>query len=277
MGLHRYHPPSPGRRLASVVRHKHLHRGRPVKSLLEAKPRTGGRNAQGKITVRHHGGGAKQFYRMVDFVQARLDQPAEVVAVEYDPNRSAHIARVRYADGTLAYILAPEALRAGVKVVASKRQAPLEPGNRLPLALIPPGMGVFNVELTPGRGGVLVRSAGSLATLLVVEGPFAQLKLPSGEVRKVPKDAMATLGQVSNPEHRSQRLGKAGRMRHRGIRPRVRGKAMNPVDHPHGGGEGHNPIGMKHPKTSWGKRAYGVKTRRANRLSKSRNVKRRRS
>jgi large subunit ribosomal protein L2 len=259
-----------------VVRHDHLHRGGPVKKLLEPLPKSGGRNSSGKITVRHHGGGAKQFYRVVDFRQERLDQPAEVLAVEYDPNRTAHIARVRYPDGALGYVLAPEGLRPGVTIIASRGSAPLAPGNRMPLDRIPPGTGVFNVELTPGRGGAIVRAAGSAATLLVVEGPFAQIRLPSGEVRKVPKDAMATVGQVSNTDHRNVRLGKAGRMRHRGIRPRVRGKAMNPVDHPHGGGEGNQPVGLKHPKTPWGKPALGVKTRRRPRFSDHLIVKRRR-
>jgi large subunit ribosomal protein L2 len=255
--------------------HPHLHRGRPVKSLIEPLPKSGGRNNTGKITVRHHGGGARQFYRQVDFQQLRLDQPAEVLAVEYDPNRTTHIARVRYSDGQLAYVLAAEGVRTGQTLVASKTQAPLAPGNRLPLSRIPPGMGVFNIELTPGGGGVMVRSAGASAILMVVEGAFAQLKLPSGEVRKVPKEAMASLGAAANADHRNVRLGSAGRMRHRGVRPRVRGKAMNPVDHPHGGGEGHNPIGMKHPKTPWGKRAYGVKTRRVSRYSNALIIKRR--
>lgn len=267
MSLHPFKPTTSGRRHASAIRHTHLKRGKPARRLTEPQPKSGGRNNQGRITLRHRGGGAKQLYRRVDFTQLRLDQPAEVLAVEYDPNRTAHIARVRYADGAIAYLLAADGVRAGQKLVASQNVAPLEPGNRLPLSKIPPGMNVFNVELAPGSGGTLVRSAGSLATLLVVEGAFAQVRLPSGEVRRFPRESMATLGQVSNPEKRGMRLGTAGRMRHRGVRPRVRGKAMNPVDHPHGGGEGHNPIGMKHPKTPWGKRAYGVKTRRHPRFS----------
>lgn len=275
MPIRAYPPTTPGRRHAGVTVHPHLHRGRPVKKLLEVQPKYGGRNNTGKITVRHQGGEAKRFYRRVDFQQLRLNQPAEVIAVEYDPNRTTHIARVRYPDGELAYILAAEGVRAGQTLLASRTQAPLASGNRLPLSKIPPGMDVFNIELTPGSGGTMVRAAGATATLLVVEGPFAQLKLPSGELRKVPKEAMASLGQAANADHRNVRLGKAGRMRHRGVRPRVRGKAMNPVDHPHGGGEGNQPIGLKHPKTPWGKPALGVKTRRASRYSNHLIVKRR--
>lgn len=266
MSLNEYKPTTPGRRFASVVNTSHLSRPR-VKALRHALPNRAGRNAQGKITVRHRGGRNARFFREIDFLMERFDLPAEVIAIEYDPNRSAHIALVKYPDGEYRYILAPDGLAVGDRVVSSRTKADIRAGNRLPLEKIPLGVAVHNIELLPGQGGKMVRSAGAMTTLLAVDGDFAQLKLPSGELRLIPKICMASIGQVSNAEHGSIRLGKAGRKRHAGIRPTVRGKAMNPIDHPHGGGEGHNPIGLKHPKTPWGKPALGVKTRKEGKQS----------
>lgn len=241
-----------------------LSKKRPERSLLTPLKKHGGRNVQGRITVRHRGGGHKRLYRVVDFMQIRYDQPAIVQALEYDPNRSSMIALVEYGDRIRSYVLAPEGLRVGDTIVSSREKIAAKVGNRMPLEYIPAGLGVYNVELAVGRGGVLVRSAGSSATLMNIEGEFAQLKMPSGEIRLFPRGVAATVGQVSNPDHRLARLGKAGRMRWLGRKPTVRGKAMNPVDHPHGGGEGHNPIGMQFPKTPWGKQALGVPTRKRN-------------
>lgn len=241
-----------------------LTKKRPERSLLTPLKKRGGRNAQGRITVRHRGGGHKRMYRVIDFAQSRYDQPATVQALEYDPNRSSMIALVEYGDHTRSYVLAPEGLRVGDTIVSSREKIDAKVGNRMPLEYIPAGLGVYNIELAEGRGGVLVRSAGSSATLMNIEGEFAQLKMPSGEIRLFPRGVAATVGQVSNPDHRLARLGKAGRMRWLGRKPTVRGKAMNPVDHPHGGGEGHNPIGMQFPKTPWGKQALGVPTRKRN-------------
>jgi large subunit ribosomal protein L2 len=268
-------PTSPGRRRASTLSFAELTKKAPEKSLLERINRQGGRNNQGKISVRHQGGGHKRRYRLVDFRQDRYDVPAQVLAIEYDPNRSAFIALIEYPDKEKRYILAPEGLKTGATVVSSRNQAEIKTGNRLPLEKIPTGMMIHNIELSLGRGGAIVRSAGAAAQLMAVEGDNAQIKLPSGEVRLVPKLNQATIGQVSNVDHGNVRLGKAGRMRWLGIRPTVRGKAMNPVDHPHGGGEGLQPIGLKHPKTPWGKPALGVKTRRKKKYSNRLIVKRR--
>lgn len=261
MPVQRYKPTSPGRRRASrliseVTKH------RPEKALLQASSKNAGRNVQGKITVRHRGGGHKRYYRTVDFRQDKYDYPAQVVGIEYDPNRSANVALLQYADGEKRYVLAPAGLKPGDTIIASRGAVEIRVGNRTTLERIPTGWLVHNVELEPGRGGVLMRAAGAGAQLLTVEGRFAHLKLPSGEVRLVPKDSFASLGQVGNIDYGKVRLGKAGKRRWRGFRPSVRGKAMNPVDHPHGGGEGNQPIGMKYPKTPWGKHALGVKTRR---------------
>lgn len=264
MAIKSFKPTTPGRRHASVVDTSHLQKPHRVpKSLRMIAKNVSGRNAQGKITVRHRGGRHKRFIRKIDFTMDRYDMPARVTSVEYDPNRTAHIALITYADGMVRYILAPEGLRVGDTLMSSRTKAEIRPGNRLPLDKIPPGVGVYNIELHPGQGGEIVRSAGSTATIMAIEGQYAQVKLPSGEVRMIPRISMATIGQASNIDHGNIRLGKAGRKRWKGIRPSVRGKAMNPVDHPHGGGEGHNPIGMKHPKTPWGRHALGVKTRRA--------------
>lgn len=267
MPLIRYKPTSAGRRGASVIRGDATKRTRASQHLIVMRRSTGGRNARGVITVRHRGGGAKRFLRVVDFRRDRYDVPATVRAIEYDPNRNARLALVEYPDGEHRYILAPLGLEIGAIVNSSMTTAPIRVGNRLPLESLPIGILIHDVELQPGKGGQLARGAGTAIQFMAVEGPHAQLKLPSGEVRLVPRQCRATIGQVGNPDARLVRLGKAGRMRHLGIRPRVRGKAMNPVDHPHGGGEGHNPIGMPFPKTPWGKHALGVKTRRAKKWS----------
>jgi large subunit ribosomal protein L2 len=267
MAIKVYKPTTPARRRMSVLISDVDKKARPIKKLRIIKKRSGGRNNQGKITVRHIGGGAKKFIRVVDFKRDKFDIPAKVEAIEYDPNRNANIARLVYADGVRSYILAADTMTAEQEVVTSKEKYVTGIGNRFPLEIIPTGQTVYNIELQVGRGGKIVRSAGAAATLMVIEGRYAQLKLPSGEIRKVFKECFATVGQVSNPEFRNIRWGKAGRMRHRGIKPTVRGKAMNPVDHPHGGGEARNPIGLKHPKTPWGKPALGVKTRKAHKAS----------
>ncbi len=262
-----YKPVTAGRRKSSVNTFGELTAAKPIKRLTVSKKRGSGRNNTGKITVRHRGGGAKRRYRLVDFRREDFGIPAKVTSVEYDPNRSCWIAGITYVNGKKAYIIAPQGIEVGQEVISSKERVDVKPGNRMPLEKMPIGTTVYNVELTPGQGGLLIRSAGASAQLMAVEGKHATLKLPSKEVRKVPKQCMATVGSVSNPDHRLVRWGKAGRMRHRGKRPSVRGKAMNPVDHPHGGGEGGNPIGLKHPKTPWGKAALGVKSRRPKKAS----------
>ncbi len=259
-----YHPLTPARRKQSVVDYRVLTKGaRPPKLLRRSWRATGGRNNQGRMTVRHRGGETRRLYRVVDFRQGKKDIPATVRSVEYDPNRSAFLARVVYRDGDQRYVLAWEGVAVGQQVVTSEKAEPTA-GNRLPLRVIPVGSEIFNIELQPGKGGQIVRSAGSAAILQDVKGPHAHLKFPSGEIRLVPAMSWATMGKVSNADHRTERIGSAGRARRMGIRPSVRGKAMNPVDHPHGqgGGGGHTSIGLKYPKTPWGKHALGVKTRR---------------
>ncbi len=277
MPIKYFKPTTPGRRLASVDAYADITKFEPEKKLIVMKKRSGGRNNQGKLTVRHRGGGARRYLRMVDFLRDKYDVPATVEAVEYDPARGARILLVVYRDGVRRYILAPHGVGVGQVLVSSRQRVEVTPGNRMPLAHIPVGMTIHDLELLPGQGGRLVRGAGMGAQLMAVEGDHAQVKLPSGEVRKFPTLCMATLGTVSNPDHRLVRLGKAGRMRHRGIRPTVRGKAMNPVDHPHGGGEGKHPIGLAYAKTKWGKHALGVKTRRAKKWSNKLIVKRRKA
>ncbi|MEK7607203.1 MAG: 50S ribosomal protein L2 [Patescibacteria group bacterium] len=267
MAIKIYKPTSPGRRNSSVDSFADVTAKEPTKSLVVMLQKHSGRNNQGKITVRHRGGGAKRYYRLVDFRQEKFDMPATVVGIEYDPFRSARIAKVRYEDGEVCYILAPTDIHVGSIVLSSRKAITPNIGARMPIRYIPIGTLVHNIELSPGDGGKIVRGAGLVAKLLAVESGFGQIKLPSGEVRALAEDCAATIGTVSNPDHSLIRYGKAGRMRHRGRRPAVRGKAMNPVDHPHGGGEGHNPIGLKHPKTPWGKPALGVKTRKANKWS----------
>jgi large subunit ribosomal protein L2 len=257
-----YKPTSPGRRNSSVDAFEDITKTRPEKSLIVIRKSHGGRNAQGKITVRHRGGGVKKYYRLIDFKQDKFDSPAKVLAIEYDPNRGARIALVGYSDGEKRYIIAPVDLKVGEEILSSMSKAEIKVGNRMPLEHIPVGRMVYNIELTPGKGGEIVRSAGVGAEIVAIEGDYVTIKLPSGEIRKVPKSCLASIGQVSNPDYMHIRWGKAGRVRHLGFRPSVRGKAMNPVDHPHGGGEGNQPIGLKHPKTPWGKPALGVKTRK---------------
>jgi len=275
MSLRIYKPTSPARRQTSVERFDNVTTKRALKNKLFTKKGKGGRNSQGKITVRHQGGGVKRFYRQIDFKQDKFDVVARVTGIEYDPNRSVRIAVLTYADGEKRYILLPEGLTVGSTVLSSLHAIKPEIGHRMPLELIPVGMMVHNIELNPGKGGAIVRSAGTAAQLMAVEGAYAQIKLPSSEVRLISKVCLATIGQLSGSHHRQVRLGKAGRKRHMGIRPTVRGKAMNPVDHPHGGGEGHNPIGLKHPKTPWGKPALGVRTRAAGKYSNNLIVRRR--
>ncbi|PIR07032.1 MAG: 50S ribosomal protein L2 [Candidatus Komeilibacteria bacterium CG11_big_fil_rev_8_21_14_0_20_36_20] len=262
-----YKPTTPARRQTSVVVNKNLSKKRPVKSLVVIKKKKAGRNNKGRITVRHQGGGAKRFIRLIDFKRDKFDIAAKVESLEYDPNRNTNIALVLYADGERQYILAPERLKVGDKIMSSQKKISIKIGNCLCLKNIPTGTTVYNVEMSPGKGGQLARSAGSGLVLMALDNGQAQLKMPSGEIRAVPDQCLATIGLPSNIEFRNIRWGKAGRKRHLGIRPTVRGKVMNPVDHPHGGGEGSNPIGMKHPKTYKGKPAYGVKTRRKNKAS----------
>lgn len=255
-----YKPTSPARRGMSVSTFEEITKHEPEKSLTRPLKKHAGRNNQGRITVRHRGGGHKRLYRIIDWKRNKIGMKAQVIAIEYDPNRSARIALVQYEDGEKRYILAPLGLKVG-QTVSSGPEAELSPGNALPLKDIPVGSQIHNIELKPGRGGQLVRSAGNAAQLLAKEGDYAHVRLPSGEVRLIRTACMATIGQVGNPEHATIRLGKAGRSRWLGIRPTVRGSAMTPRDHPHGGGEGKAPIGGQ-PQTPWGKLAMGKKTRR---------------
>ncbi len=262
MGIKVYKPISNGRRNMSVDDFSDITSTKPVKSLTMIKKKSGGRNNTGKITVRHIGGGNKRFIRLIDFLRDKFDVPGTVKTIEYDPNRNARIALIQYKDGDKRYIIAPADLHVGDAVMSSQNKVEIKPGNSTRLENLPAGIMIYNIELVPGRGGQMVRSAGAQAKLMVIDGDYAQVKLPSSEVRMIPRICMATIGQVSNAEIMHVKVGQAGRKRHMGIRPTVRGKAMNPVDHPHGGGEGANPIGLKAPKTPWGKLALGVKTRR---------------
>ena len=257
----------------SVLTFEEITRKAPEKSLVEYLKKNAGRNKQGKITVRHQGGGNKIKYRIIDFKRNKLGIPAKVAGIEYDPNRSAFIALLHYADGEKRYILAPQGLNVG-DTVLSGETADIKPGNTLPLSNIPVGTLIHNIELKPGRGGQLVRSAGLSAQLMAKEGSFSQVRLPSTEVRRIPMNAMATIGSVGNNDHENVRVGKAGRKRHMGIRPTVRGVVMNPVDHPHGGGEGKSPVGLPAPVTPWGKTALGMKTRKHKKYSNKMIVKR---
>ncbi len=239
MGVKKHKPTTPGRRKSSVDDFSSITKSTPEKRLTVAKKRSGGRNNQGKITVRHRGGGAKRRYRLIDFKRTdKLDVEATVKSIEYDPNRNARIALIKYTDGTKAYMIAPAKLKVDSKVICSHSKQEIQLGNRMPLQFIPAGIMVYNVELEPGKGGTVARSAGNGVIVQSMDGDFVQVKMPSGEIRIFDKNCLATVGQVSNTEFRGIRWGKAGRMRHRGIKPTVRGKAMNPVDHPHGGGEG---------------------------------------
>ncbi|MDD5510580.1 MAG: 50S ribosomal protein L2 [Dehalococcoidales bacterium] len=261
MALKVYHPTSPGRRRASGSTFEEITKSKPEKSLLLPLKKRGGRNSQGRITVRHRGQGAKRRLRIIDFMRDKIGVPGRVAAIEYDPNRSANIALIYYADGEKRYILAPLDLKVG-DVVKSGADAEIKPGNTLPMKSIPSGTLLHNIEMQMGKGAQLVRSAGAGAQLMAKEGKYVLIRLPSGEVRRVLGDCMATIGQVGNVDHRGIKLGKAGRKRWLGRRPEVRGSAMNPNDHPHGGGEGRCPIGMPGPKTPWGKPALGYRTRK---------------
>ena len=274
MAMKKFKPTSPARRFMTVSTFDEITKFEPERSLLEPLKKNAGRNSYGRITVRHRGGGNKRKYRVIDFKRNKFDMPATVIGIEYDPNRSANIALVEYEDGERRYIIAPLGLKDG-EVVISSANADIKPGNTLPISSIPVGTIIHNIELAPGKGGQLVRSAGNSAQLMAKEGKYAQVRLPSGEVRMIRMDCLATIGQVGNIDYENISIGKAGRKRHMGIRPTVRGVVMNPNDHPHGGGEGKSPIGMPSPVTPWGKPALGLKTRKKNKESNKFIVKRR--
>ena len=274
MGIKSYNPYTPSRRNMTGSDFSEITKSTPEKSLLASKKKTAGRNNQGKITVRHHGGGNRQKYRLIDFKRNKEGVPAKVIGIEYDPNRTANIALICYADGEKAYILAPQGLTDGMTVM-NGAEAEIRVGNCLPLSAIPVGTQVHNIELYPGKGGQMVRSAGNSAQLMAKEGKYATLRLPSGEMRMVPIVCRATIGVVGNGDHNLINLGKAGRKRHMGIRPTVRGSVMNPNDHPHGGGEGKAPVGRPGPCTPWGKPALGYKTRKKNKQSNKMIIRRR--
>ena len=277
MAIKTFKPYTPARRNMTVSAFEGVDKkARPERSLVETLKKNAGRNSYGHITVRHRGGGNKRKYRIIDFKRQKLDMFATVERIEYDPNRSANIALIKYEDGTLAYILAPYGLTAGDQVISSAA-ADIKPGNCLPIANIPVGTVIHNVELNPGHGAQLVRSAGTAAQLMAKEGDLAQVRLPSGEVRYIRTNCMACIGQVGNLDHENIHIGKAGRTRHMGIRPTVRGSVMNPNDHPHGGGEGRSPIGRSGPVTPWGKPALGYKTRKTKNPTNKFIVKRRNS
>lgn len=263
MAIKKYKPTSPGRRFMTVTDYSGLSKTAPERSLLVDLRKSGGRNAHGRITVRHRGGGNKRKYRIIDFKRTKDGIPAKVATIEYDPNRTCFIALIHYADGEKSYILAPIGLKVGDRVMSGEN-ADIMPGNCLPIRSIPLGTVIHNIELRVGTGGQMCRTAGCAAQLMAKEGKYAQVRLPSGEVRMVPMDARASIGQVSNEDHENVNLGKAGRKRVRGVRPTVRGSVMNPVDHPHGGGEGKAPVGRPGPMTPWGKPALGYKTRKKN-------------
>ena len=261
MAIKKYKPTTPGRRGMTTTDYSCLSKVAPERSLLEPMKKSAGRNNTGRITVRHHGGGNRTKYRVIDFKRDKVDVPATVKTLEYDPNRSAHIALLEYEDGEKRYIIAPEGLKVG-DTVMSGANADIKPGNCLPFANIPVGTIIHNIELYPGKGAQLVRSAGNMAQLMAKEGKYALVRLPSGEMRNVPMNCVATVGQVGNIDHENVNIGKAGRKRHLGWRPTVRGSVMNPCDHPHGGGEGKSPVGRPGPVTPWGKPALGYKTRK---------------
>ena len=273
MAIRVYKPTSPARRFMSVLTYEELTKKAPERLLTEYLKKNAGRNNQGKITVRHQGGGNKVKYRIIDFKRNKDNIPAKVTAIEYDPNRSAFIALVCYADGEKRYILAPLGLKVGDTVVSGET-ADIKPGNCLPMANIPVGTLIHNLEIKAGRGGQLVRSAGNAAQLMSKEGGYALVRLPSGEMRKLALNCRATIGAVGNADHENVRIGKAGRKRHMGVRPSVRGVVMNPCDHPHGGGEGKSPVGLPAPVTPWGKPALGLKTRKHKKYSNKMIVKR---
>ena len=274
MAIKFYKPTTPGRRNMTTMDYSELSKVAPERRLLEPIKKNAGRNSYGRITVRHRGGGNRRKYRVIDFKRERFGIPATVQTLEYDPNRSAFIALVQYEDGEKRYIIAPQDLKVGDKIVSGP-EADIKPGNALPLINIPVGTFLHNIELYPGKGAQLARSAGNTAQLMAKENGMALLRLPSGELRNVPANCMATVGVVSNPEHANVNYGKAGRKRHMGWRPTVRGSVMNPCDHPHGGGEGKSPIGRPGPVTPWGKPALGYKTRQKNKRTDKYIVKRR--
>ena len=274
MGMKHFKPYTPSRRNMTVSTFDEITKKTPEKSLLAKKKEKAGRNSYGRITVRHQGGGNRQKYRIIDFKRKKDDIAATVIGIEYDPNRSANIALIQYEDGEKAYILAPVGLKDGDKVVSGEK-ADIKPGNSMPIASIPVGTLIHNIELNPGQGGKMVRAAGQSAQLMAKEGKYSHVRLPSGEMRLVMTKCRATVGTIGNTDHENVKIGKAGRKRHMGIRPTVRGSVMNPVDHPHGGGEGRAPIGRPGPLTPWGKPALGYKTRKKNKLSNKFIVKRR--
>ena len=274
MAVKSYKPTTPSRRQMTVTDYSVLSKVEPEKSLLAPVKSKSGRNSYGRITVRHRGGANRRKYRIIDFKRDKFDIPAQVMTLEYDPNRSAHIALLQYEDGEKRYIIAPNGLKVGDTVLSSTT-ADIKPGNALPLANIPVGTVIHNIELYPGKGAQLARAAGIMAQLMAKEGVYALIRLPSGELRNVPQECMATIGQVGNLEHENINIGKAGRKRHMGWRPTVRGSVMNPCDHPHGGGEGKSPIGRPGPVTPWGKPALGYKTRSKHNRSDKFIVKRR--
>ena len=274
MAIKKYKPTSPARRQMTVSTFEEITKKTPERSLLEPLKSNAGRNSYGRITVRHRGGGVKRKYRIIDFKRDKRDMKATVIAIEYDPNRSANIALVQYEDGEKRYIIAPVGLYVN-DVIECGENADIRPGNALPIANIPVGTVIHNIELMPGKGAQLVRAAGNSAQLMAKEGSYAQVRLPSGEVRMIRMDCIATIGQVGNIDHENISIGKAGRKRHMGWRPTVRGVVMNPNDHPHGGGEGKSPIGMPSPVTPWGKPALGYKTRKHKKASNKFIVKRR--
>ena len=265
MALKQFNPTSPGRRALVLVDKSELHKGKPEKKLVEGLTKSGGRGGNGRIAVRFRGGGAQRLYRVIDFKRRKDGIPAKVAHIEYDPNRSAYIALLHYADGEKAYILAPNRLRVGATVMSGP-DADIRVGNSLPLTNMPPGTIVHNVELTPGRGGQMARSAGTGVQLLAKDGDYATLRLPSGEMRMVRAECRATVGTIGNSDHQNVKIGKAGRKRHMGVRPQTRGTAMNPVDHPHGGGEGSTTPG-RHPVTPWGVPTLGYRTRKKHKKS----------
>ena len=274
MGIKQFKPTTPSRRGMTVSTYEEITKAKPERSLTTSLKKNAGRNSYGRITVRHQGGGSRRKYRIIDFKRRKVDVAATVTAIEYDPNRSANIALIEYEDGEKAYILAPLGLKVGDKVMAGSN-ADIKPGNNLPISSIPVGTLIHNIELKPGKGAQMVRSAGNSAQLMAKEGKYAHVRLPSGEMRLVSVDCTATIGEVGNSEHENIKLGKAGKSRWLGKRPEVRGSVMNPNDHPHGGGEGKSPVGRPGPVTPWGKPALGYKTRDAKKASNKFIVKRR--
>ena len=274
MGIKTFRPTTPSRRNMTALTYDEITKSSPEKSLLTTLKKNAGRNNTGKITVRHHGGGQRRKYRIIDFKRNKMDMFATVIGIEYDPNRSANIALIEYEDGTKSYILAPKGLTDGMKVISSA-SADIKPGNAMPISAIPVGTEIHNIEMHKGKGGQLVRTAGASAQLMAKEGKYAHVRMPSGEMRLIPVVCMATIGVLGNSDHENVSYGKAGRVRHMGIRPTVRGSVMNPNDHPHGGGEGRAPVGHAGPMTPWGKPALGYKTRKKNHRTDKFIVKRR--